>query len=67
MPFKQYPKEDAMHDEIQTDWRKLCLSASTETDPVKLLSLVEKILQSFEDIDESRRDSGLNPTNNSRQ
>jgi hypothetical protein len=56
-----------MQDEIQTDWRKLCLRASTETDPVKLLSLVEKILQSFEEIDESRRDSELNPTNNVHQ
>ncbi len=54
-----------MHDGSQTEWRQLCLRASTETDPVKLLSLVEKILQSFKDIDESRRDEmrELNPTN----
>ena len=44
-----------MHNEIQADWRDLCLHASTETDPVKLISLVEKILQTFADLDDTRR------------
>jgi hypothetical protein len=58
-----------MNDKIQTDWRQLCLRASTETDPVKLLSLVEEMLQSFEDIDQSHRGEvgKLNPTNDVRQ
>jgi hypothetical protein len=43
-----------MQNEIQADWRDLCFHASTETDPVKLISLVEKILQTFADLDDSR-------------
>jgi hypothetical protein len=38
-----------MAESHQEDWRELCAAAATETDSEKLFSLVNQILQAFED------------------
>ena len=50
-----------MPDDNKKDWRELCAEAAEEPDSEKLVSLVNQILQVFDDRDKARTESGTLP------
>jgi glucose-6-phosphate dehydrogenase assembly protein OpcA len=50
--------------ESNRDWRELCAAAADEPDSEKLISLVDRILQAFDDRDKNMIAAGRSTSSN---